>query len=110
MKVSMNMLTACFFISLLVTIVSSFFYFVTYLSLGSPMERDLNGCISRYAKDDTPYLVCPDDTMRGRVSAFLAPKAAVASILFAALFFYKLSQGAAVKKQKISVSARDGGF
>lgn len=98
MKVSTDVLLACFAISLLVTIVSGFVYAVTYMELGSPMDRDRDGCVVRFTKDDSPYSVCPDDTMRGRISAFLAPKAAVVSIVLSALIAYRWSKDAVERR------------
>ena len=94
----MDVLLACFAISLLVTIVSGFMYTVTYMELGSPMDRDRDGCVVRFTKDDSPYSVCPDDTARGRVSAFLAPKAAAVSVILLALIAYRWRKGAVERR------------
>ena len=96
----MNVLLICLSVSLLVTIVSGFLYAMTYMELGSPMDRDRDGCVVRFTKDDSPYSVCPADTMRGRVSAFLAPKAAMVSVILLALIAYRWSKGAVMRKNK----------
>lgn len=95
-----NKLLSAFVLSLFVAILSMFFYVVAYISLGSPLDRDPEGCVSRVLVDegDRYISVCPDDTITGKIAAFLAPKAAVASVLLLAIYAYKRSGRIVSKK------------
>ena len=96
MHLSKNTLLICFTVSLLLTIGSAFFYVVAYMEVGGMPQERVNGCSTRaiVSENDRYITICPEDSLKGKVSAFIAPKAAVASILFLTLFFYKSSQEA----------------
>lgn len=103
MKLTKDMLLAGFAVSLLVAIASLGLHVAAYVSLGSPLERGRNGCALQVLieENDRYIIVCPEDTMYGKVAAFLAPKAAVASILLFALFMYQLSRDARKKQRHV---------